>query len=572
MLPVTRSFAPVVANILLLAALAGCAARDPRVLSPADVAAGCSATTPAPCEAACLRDGAAACAIFGAAAEGSADPPVRLPQDRPRARRALERGCNLGNLDACRVLASLDTEAAGPGRDCAAWESICRRGDRRSCTFFAECIDHDEGFRRDRAQARRIFEEGCAQGERVACRELATLTMSGDGVPRDEVKAFSLLDKACGLDDPLACAYEGASYEHGLGVERDVERAKVLYRAACQRGIRPIPFEGLRRLGETPPSSLVSSADAKETSFVSTRFDYEWRLPANWELVDPSALDLHDVPSGFEAVAARPRGGASHDTLMLVATDLGQDARDANPKVIVDAFEAWAAQWFLFHGVSRSSSTRKKFLGQDALRVDGQYGMPKPRFFTMTAFAKDRRRFELRCLTDDAQPGIPCREAFGALMIHEPKPDERHAGRILHVREPRFGLAFDAPDDTWLARDPRVGVGGRQLVWTWINGRRRIELSAFDLASSSPSAFELTISSIAESFRADGGAVVRTDAVLGGEHCVHLQLDKAGKEVSDGFLQRRGDKMYIVVVFGPTRDADLLERVRAGVRFELPAR
>ena len=62
--------------LVAFAVLTGsCAARDPRALSPADVAAGCSATTPVPCEAACFKGGAAACYLFGDAIDGSADPP-----------------------------------------------------------------------------------------------------------------------------------------------------------------------------------------------------------------------------------------------------------------------------------------------------------------------------------------------------------------------------------------------------------------------------------------------------------------------------------------------------------------
>jgi TPR repeat protein len=240
-----------------------------------------------------------------------ADAPVRLPQDLPRDTRALNKGCQLGNLDACRVLVSYQTDRAAPGADCAGWEELCKRGNQRSCTFVAQCLDHVGSFRRDRKEALRLFDDGCAHNDGVACRELAYLTSRGEIVPQDYARGFALLDRACGLDDQLACANEGVRLERGLGTAPDLARAKALYRRACARGIRPIPCEALRRLGEVPPPSAVSSADATESVHTCAALSYDLRIPANWEFVSPDAVALSDAPSawprGRVAPALRPK-------------------------------------------------------------------------------------------------------------------------------------------------------------------------------------------------------------------------------------------------------------------------
>jgi hypothetical protein len=565
-----RSTARAVWLVLLMAGGSCATGGGARVLSPADAAAGCGVTSPAPCEALCFRDRAAACAIFGAAVEGSADPPVRLPQDVRRARRALQRGCDLGSLEACRTLVSLDTDRAPPGQDCAGWEAICRRGDQRSCTFFAQCLDHVAEFRLDKAQALRLFEEGCARGERVACRELGLLSATGDGVPRDDATAFSRFDQACRLDDQLACADEGLFLERGRGVARDVERAKALYRVACKRGVRPYPCDGLRRLGETPPSTVVTSSDATETSFVSEKFDYEWRLPADWEIAAPAAVALHDAPAGVEVFAARSRG-APRDSLVLAVTDYAVIVPGGSPgQSALDTFEGVATKWLLEHGVSKLGSARTKYLGMDAVRVDGQIALPN-RQVALVLFVRDRRRFELRCVTEEYQRGLPCEGALGALMIHAPKPESAEAPRVLHLREPSLGLSFDAPSDDWLARGPRRGFGGRQTIWMWAHDGRQITVSALDVSGAPRGTTEGVVALMAETFRKEGAAVVEAADELAGQPCAHLRIDKVDAHL-DSFVQRRGGFLYGVLVAAPVRDAALLEQARAGLKLAEPQR
>ena len=162
-------------------------------------------------------------------------------------------------------MVDVNYDTMAPGAGCAGWEDLCKRGDRRSCTFFAQCLNHNEHFRRDKVEALRLFREGCDRGERVACRQLGFRFIEGDGVPKDLAKGFGLLDRALPMDDPYACGHVGLRLELGQGTPRDLEQSA---EGALPHGVRARdssdsgPRPGLRRLGEAPPSTTVSSASA----------------------------------------------------------------------------------------------------------------------------------------------------------------------------------------------------------------------------------------------------------------------------------------------------------------------
>lgn len=557
--------------LVLACAWQGCAARPPRSAAP-PAGTGCADSTPLPCERACFAGNAEACAIFGCAVGGVADAPVRLPQDLPRGERALKKGCQLGSLNACRELVSYQTDRAVPGSDCAGWEDLCKQGDQRSCTFFGQCLDHVDSFRRDRPQALRLFEEGCERGERVACRELAFLSLSGEMVPRDLARGFVLLDRACRMNDPLACAHEGRLLERGQGTPPDLTRAKELYRRSCARGIRPIPCESLRRLGEVPPRSAVTSPDATESVYTSAALDFELRVAANWQLVPPDTVPLSDAPTAVERVAVRPRaGGAPSDSLLLAVTDYvsivpGRD-QDRDPETL-DALEREATEWLSVHGLTREAVRRTKFLGFNAVRVEARVGDPANSLaVTLILFRKDRRRFELRCLTSERPSDVPCADAIGALEIHEPKGVVREEGRVLHLREAGLGLSFDAPDDGWLAFGPRLGFGGHQQVWIWVFRGQQIDVGALDLQREMPARMaEVIASGMADRYRAEGATVTIDQSILDGQPCSDVLVD--GKQgAQDLLIQVRGRFAYSILVTSSTHDEDLLTRVRAGIHF-----
>jgi hypothetical protein len=546
----------------------GCAARTPSTPARAAVTGGCSQRTPAACEAPCFAGDAVACTLFGEATKGTAEAPVRLPQDTPRARKALERGCQLGNLDACRARVDIDYDAVGAGVACAGWEDLCKRGDRASCTFFAQCLDHNDHFRRDRPEALRIFREGCDAGERFACRELGFHVMEGDGVPKDLAKGFGLLDRACRMDDPYACGHVGLRLELGQGAPRDLDRARALYRMACARGIRPIPCEGLRRLGEEPPSVLASSADATESIHVSERFDWEWRLPANWQFVPPASLELADAPADAEIVAARSRTGTERQSVMIVVGACAKDTTAAYKdryKATVEAAGRTAKGWLAGHGIADATVGPDDFWGNDSVRVAGRLAAPDARHVTVTVFCRQDKLFETRCLGPRSAGNAPCVDALAALTFHEPKRDPKENPRVLHLRDKRFGIAFDAPDDSWLGMGPYVRGG--EISWFWSYDHRTIDLMVIQIGETPDSAFERFAEFMASG---KGLKVTRMQSELGGSPSLHFVVEEKDGAAKDVFAQRRGGFAYVLMIEAPKRDTDLLAKARAGLRFDEP--
>ena len=398
------------ANLLcvILALGSACATRASPVVQTAN---SCSERSPAACEPACFAGDGAACGIFGAAVEGMADPPIRLPQDLPRGRRALSYGCQRGNQASCRTLASYDYDSAGPSVACPAWGSACDRGEQRACAFFASCLIYEKDFRHDPPRGLTLLNQGCQRGERVSCRELGYVFRRGELVPRDLARSFTYLDYACRQDDPMACSEAARALEVGNGTAVDLERAKSLYRLACARGIRPVPCTALRRLGEEPPSTVVSTAAATESIYVSRAFQFEWRIAADWEFVLPPATGVATFTNTEEVVSAQARAGGPAESLTI-------GIRNEEPTSFDDV-ERDATAWMQSAGVEKTGSSRDSFFHTASLRLDGLVTGPKRQFLTLVVFYRGRHRFELRCLTPHYQAGMICRDAFGGLIFSD---------------------------------------------------------------------------------------------------------------------------------------------------------
>jgi TPR repeat protein len=242
---------------VLATATAGCT-RGTRKPAQTPQVVGCAPTNPEPCEAACFAGDGRACAIYGEAVNGLSDAPLRLKRNIARGRRAVEHGCQLGNLGACCLLQeyNYDYTESGKHAACEAWLALCDRGDLRSCSVSAACLMWVPGFPHDVERAIALVRTSCDKGQRDGCRELALMTERGVYIESDPPRAFALMQKACSLDDPSACAHAGRYFERGVGTKPDLETARKLYRGACARGVKQLPCEALERLGETPPAVI----------------------------------------------------------------------------------------------------------------------------------------------------------------------------------------------------------------------------------------------------------------------------------------------------------------------------
>jgi hypothetical protein len=336
----------------------------------------------------------------------------------------------------------------------------------------------------------------------------------------------------------------------------------------------------LRRLGEEPPSSTVSSggSGASESRFESETYSYGWRIPANWQFVSPATLGWTAAVFGEEIVGARARAGGATESLTIAVTDdieLGfEDYELAGPDLAaLDRFQADAEESMKAAGFIKTGSSRTSFFGQKAARVDGKAASPRTGLLTMLVFRKDRRRFELRCLTSVPQRGMVCREAFGSLEFHDMPPMDADARepRDLHVRDDRLGVSFDPPDGLWYGVGPRLAASGAQAVWTWKFSDRRIDLSAQDLLSALRALdAEKLATQLADDHRKHGAKVAVDASELAGQRGVHVAIDRPNLRPQDLYFIRRGDVLFVLSVTAKARDAALLQRVRSGLRFPAP--
>lgn len=278
------------------------------------------------------------------------------------------------------------------------------------------------------------------------------------------------------------------------------------------------------------------------------------RLPANWEFVPASSIDLADAPPSAEVVAARPRGGPSSDSLVFVVTDFPEPASRADlgeASATLARFEEEGRAWCAVHGIAPTEISRPQFLGQQTVRLDATLENPR-RFLSVSIFSKDNRH----------QAHQPCVDAFGALMIHEPLRGPTEVLRVVHLREPRFGLTFDAPDDVWLGYGPRQY--GAETTWDWVDDQQhQIELS---VEPASDESLEVLLRQFAAPYWLHGDAVASSLSTLAGQPCGHLQIDPRAGSRKDRFVQRRGGLLYSLTISAPSRDPELLDRVLAGLR------
>ncbi|HVZ71101.1 MAG TPA: hypothetical protein VHJ20_01895 [Polyangia bacterium] len=171
----------------------------------------------------------------------------------------------------------------------------------------------------------------------------------------------------------------------------------------------------------------------------------------------------------------------------------------------------------------------------------------------------------MRCLTSEAPAGPPCGSAFAALTVREQAPAGQP--RVLHLQEPRFGLAFDAPDDEWLAVGPRSS-GGRSQTWTWTKRGRRIDLSIIDFLGK----VAITLDDLARRTGARLGVGATSIKVTSEQHVgrpvARLVVERGAKGHEETVFQRRGTLVFALAISTPAPEPELVERVLAGLRID----
>jgi hypothetical protein len=133
-----------------------------------------------------------------------------VPRDLERALDLAERGCSLGQTDACNILGLLYLLPPGPAPDLAKARSVLRPGcddeNPRSCANLGRALlAEDDSIDADPDSARNVLALACKKGIADSCERLAGLWQDGLGGPADGDKAASLRKRACELGSAAAC-------------------------------------------------------------------------------------------------------------------------------------------------------------------------------------------------------------------------------------------------------------------------------------------------------------------------------------------------------------------------------
>jgi hypothetical protein len=236
------------------------------------------------------------------------------------------------------------------------------------------------------------------------------------------------------------------------------------------------------RTAEVKPSaSMADSKGAESRLRASKRFGYSWALADGWEFVDPSLFwPLAPAPA-IDVYAAQhsPQG----PFMLMIATDVmhvvpGKHAGD-DPEDY-DRLEGYGAEVLQAAHAELVNTQRVRMFGLETVQVTGAQGKLR---ISIRMLYRGYRKFEFRCFDLDSQSDWRCASALSAFRVEDlPEPEtERDPPQVRHLRDARFGVAFDAPDDSWLSLGPHVAGGGAQLVWTWGKSGRQIDIQVMDL-------------------------------------------------------------------------------------------
>ena len=322
------------------------------------------------------------------------------------------------------------------------------------------------------------------------------------------------------------------------------------------------------RTAEVKPSaSMADSKGAESRLRASKRFGYSWALADGWEFVDPSLFwPLAPAPA-IDVYAAQhsPQG----PFILMIATDVmhvvpGKHAGD-DPEDY-DRLEGYGAEVLQAAHAELINTQRVRMFGLETVQVTGAQGKLR---ISIRMLYRGYRKFEFRCFDLDSQSDWRCASALSAFRVEDlPEPEtERDPPQVRHLRDARFGVAFDAPDDSWLSLGPHVAGGGAQLVWTWGKSGRQIDIQVMDLEAMPSQPDQTTFATeMARSARASGDKVVETHDTFAGQLWDHHELTRKGKKPQDVFFLIHQGVMYSVLVTQPIRDQRLIAAAKSGFR------
>jgi hypothetical protein len=346
--------------------------------------------------------------------------------------------------------------------------------------------------------------------------------------------------------------------------------------AAPEHSTNPVPISKRRWIGplalfvatgcaSTPTTTAERASTPAGAVFESPTYGYSWRLPPEWSFVREELRNAQH-PSAIELITATREGDHPLAARVVVRSRLSVVAGWNPERGDDDAeLERLGVDSLENKGALVSGSRRVDMLGARAVETNGFVDAER---ISVRLLYRGRRVFQFVCVGAGEGSEWPCASAFTGFKIDEmAEPTvEPQEPRVLHLRDARFGLEFDAPDDSWLAIGPSTAMNGAQQVWIWHNAGRQIDVQVADLSSLPvvPDA-AFFVARMMKHLEEKGATVTLRKSELSGMPCHHVEVTRQdGYE--DVFMLNHDSINYGLLVAQPKRDSMLIERVKRGFR------
>jgi TPR repeat protein len=185
--------------------------------------------------------------------------------DFQRAHGAFERGCKLGNQEACARAAMAVAQGSIAGDMAMAYgmfDKACKAGEKRGCIGVGFMKSDGKGTPKDIPGAIEVLAKQCTNGEGSACGILSVVYVNEQqdvekgreaakrgceldasfscfvaaALSQDTQETYRLLAKSCELGDGEACTTYGATLLAGQDIDRDPVKAVKILDRGCQLG------------------------------------------------------------------------------------------------------------------------------------------------------------------------------------------------------------------------------------------------------------------------------------------------------------------------------------------------
>ncbi|HET7538553.1 MAG TPA: hypothetical protein VFK05_01730 [Polyangiaceae bacterium] len=292
---------------------------------------------------------------------------------------------------------------------------------------------------------------------------------------------------------------------------------------------------------------------------------YSWRLPDDWDFVDPGLFWSRGPVPTLDVYAAQR--SADGPFVLVLASDIVRTVPEWQPgddPANYDVLEKRGAEALQEAAAELTSTRRLQTFGVETVEVNGTQGKLR---ISVRLLYVGYRRFEFRCFRLVEQDD--CSRALRGFLIQDlpEATGEQEVPQVRHLRDARFGVAFDAPDDSWLSLGPHFAGGGVQVVWIWRKSGRRIEIRVIDLEDQPNHLEQAEIASkMASDARAYGDRVVEGQTAFAGRLWEHHELSQKRRGARDRFILIQQDALYDILVTQPTRDRSLTDAVKQGFR------